>query len=371
MSTSSPRRLRVVNDNCALRRNLKTQPYGRCSVCRLKLRQCHAWQSSGISFVLVILLLVALVAGGGWLLKLAIGLSVGLVVVIGIVQHRRTDELIFGQHELLAATELLRERNAAITAASDLLEGQVASRTARLRETNVALARANLTLAIDAEEKESFMLRVSHDLRTPLTSIKGATQNLLDGIAGELKGAQREYVEIVGQHAERMIGAVGSLLSAVRAQRPAVRLEPAIVDVAALARDVAASLAPIAEQRRIQLSVEGAAVDVRADPTKLRTVLENLVGNALKFTREEGRVGIEVSCVGGRPAVTVTDDGVGIEEVDLERIFDLGYRANEDGAGSGFGLAIARDLVRLHGGDIAVSSAPGRGSRFVVELTPP
>ena len=99
-SISSRRRLSVVNDNCALRRNVAVQPYGRCSVCTLKLNQCHAWQSSAMSFGLVILLLVPLFAHDAWMVRLAVAASLLVLVVQGMVSHKRTDELIFGQNEL-------------------------------------------------------------------------------------------------------------------------------------------------------------------------------------------------------------------------------------------------------------------------------
>jgi signal transduction histidine kinase len=97
-------------------------------------------------------------------------------------------------------------------------------------------------------------------------------------------------------------------------------------------------------------------------------VVENLVGNALKFTDRGGTVKVEVSPDLDEVRVVVEDDGVGMEPDDASRIFDRFYRAREDRPGSGLGLCIARDLVRLHGGDVLVKSAPGKGSTFAVVL---
>src|SRR5688572_4189297 len=235
MAPVTSKRLPVINDNCALRRNVAVQPYGRCSVCSLQLRQCHAWQSSALSFVLVMLILAPLFVHEAWAVKLTVAASLLLLVIQGTSNHKKTDDLIFGQHELAQARSNL--------------EGQVAARTESLRDANIALARANLELEELARRRERMVLEVSHDLRTPLTSVKGAAENLLDGIVGKLDESQREYVEIVRDHAERLIGAINKLLDTARQPEPTVDLELAPVDVGSLARDVARSLQPIAEER--------------------------------------------------------------------------------------------------------------------------
>src|SRR5262249_9514940 len=205
---------------CALRRNVAVQPYGRCSVCSLQLHQCHAWQSSAMSFALVICILVPLFALDAWMVRASVAASLVLLVVQGMMNHKPTDELIFGEQSLARASERLRETNRQLEDARAGLEREVAARTDRLRETNVALARANLELAELAQRREHMILEVSHDLRTPLTSVKGAAENLLDGIAGRLEQSQREYVEIVRDHAGRLIDAINKLLDAARQPAP-------------------------------------------------------------------------------------------------------------------------------------------------------
>jgi signal transduction histidine kinase len=367
-STSTARKLSVINDNCALRRNVVVQPYGRCTVCTLELTQCHAWQSSAMSFLLVILILVPLFVHDAWAIRASVLAAVAVLVLQGMTNHKRTDELIFGQHRLARTSHDLRETNRALEEARSGLEREVASRTERLRETNVALARANLELAELAQRRERMVLEVSHDLRTPLTSVKGAAQNLLDGIAGGLGGDQREYVEIVRDHADRLIVAVGKLVDAAREAEVRVELDAVPVDVGALSREVAKSLQPIAEERGVSLDVRAVEARTVADGAKLRKVIENLVGNALKFTDRGGRVTIDVSPHPDELRVTVEDTGVGMEEPELERVFDRFYRARAERPGSGLGLSITRDLVRLHGGDVLVKSAPGKGSTFAVVL---
>jgi signal transduction histidine kinase len=366
-STSTAKRLPVINDRCALRRNVAVQPYRRCSVCSLKLRQCHAWQSSAMSFALVVFMLVPLVGHEPWMIRLSVASSLILLLIQGVANHKRTDALIFGQHELTRASESLERTNAELEQSRGGLEREVAARTERLREANVALAGANLELAELARKREEMVLEVSHDLRTPLTSVKGAAENLLDGIAGPLRESQREYVEIVRDHAERLIAAINKLLDSTRGQTVRVALEPAPVDVTALTREVVRGLQPIAEERGVTLEVKGNGARTVADPDKLRQVVENLVGNALKFTDRGGSVVVSSEEDDANVLITVDDTGVGMAPADLEHVFDRFYRARADGEerpGSGLGLAITRDLVRLHGGDVLARSALGKGSTF-------
>src|SRR5688572_20171466 len=198
MSTSG------VNASCVLRRNVRRQPYGRCSVCTLKLRSCHAWQASLLSFGMIILALAATVAPAGWPLRaVALGL-IALVIAEGLANHRRTDQLIFSEHAL-------RDQN-------DRLEHAVEAATDQLRKSNRALASSNLELLENDRMREAVVANVTHDLRTPLTAIKGAAANLLDDIAGALTSDQRQYVEIVRDHATRLTGTVNELLTAAKAQ---------------------------------------------------------------------------------------------------------------------------------------------------------
>jgi signal transduction histidine kinase len=321
-----------------------------------------------MSFALVICILVPLFALDALAVRASVAASLVLLVVQGMMNHKRTDELIFGEHSLARASERLRETNRELEEARAGLEREVAARTERLRETNVALARANLELAELAQRRERMILEVSHDLRTPLTSVKGAAQNLLDGISGPLSEDQREYVEIVRDHSDRLITAVRKLLDAAREREVRVDLDAKPVDIGALSREVVRSLQPIADERGVRLEIRATEAKAVADGAKLRKVVENLVGNALKFTDRGGLVQLDVSLDSDEVRLTIADDGVGIEASDVEHVFDRFRRAREDRPGSGLGLAITRDLVRLHGGDVLVKSAPGKGSTFAVVL---
>lgn len=349
MSTS-----KAFNGNCVLRRNVKRQPYGRCSVCTLELRGCHAWQASLLSFGMIILALTITVVPVGWPLRaVALGI-IGLVVAEGLANHRRTDQLIYSEHAL-------REHNVR-------LERAVADATRELREANRALATSNLELLETDRLRDAFVANVTHEFRTPLTAIKGAAENLLDGIAGALSADQREYVEIVRDHATRLTSTVNELLQAARLQGGHVELQPEPLDARAIVEEVASGLQPLARERRVQLEVRGSEARVAADREKLRRAVENLISNAVKFTDDGGRVTVEIRPASDAVEVAVRDTGHGIPPEDLPRLFERFYRGSARRPGTGLGLSIARNLVRLHGGDITVESEVGRGSEFRVRL---
>ena len=343
----------AVNCNCVLRRNVRTQPYGRCSVCTLELPSCHAWQASVISFAMIILALATTVVPAGWPLRLmALGM-IALVIAEGRSNHRRTDRLIYSEHAL-------REHSAR-------LERAVADATRDLREANRALATSNLELLETDRMRDALVTNVTHDLRTPLTVIKGAADNLLDGLAGTISPDQREYVEIVRDHATRLNETVNALLQAARLQAGQIELRPEPLDVHAVVEEIAIGLQPLARERQLQLEVHGREARVPADREKLRRAVENLISNALKFT-DEGRVTVEVRPSGDAVEIAVRDTGHGIPADQLPRLFERFYRGTTRRPGTGLGLSIARNLVRLHGGDITVESEEGRGSEFCLRL---
>ena len=248
------------------------------------------------------------------------------------------------------------------------LEQLAAQRGVKLSCANIALSRAKIAFEQAAYRREEMVQDVAHDLRTPLTSIKGATQNLLDDMAGPLSESAREYIEIVGDQAERLIGIVNWLVDAIRVSLDPVELKTTPVDIDELATRVVRGLRPIADEQEIELTVEAEPAGALVDPDKLLLVLENLVGNALKFTESGGKVSVSVRPIDKTVEITVADTGIGLAPDELEHIFDRYYRSSHPRGGSGLGLSISRELVRLHGGDVEVTSEKGKGSTFVVRL---
>ncbi|MCS6797754.1 MAG: ATP-binding protein [Myxococcota bacterium] len=265
----------------------------------------------------------------------------------------------------------------------------------QLAEKTAALQTAYDRLRELDRLKSSFLATVSHELRTPLTSILGYSDMLLSGMAGEIGGEQREFVETIRAKGEQLLGLITNLLDLGKLEQgsPTLRREP--VDAVALAADVVRTMAPAARRKGVELvhRVDGSVAPIEADPVRLRQVLNNLTDNAIKFTPSGGRVVVGVRATevassrtdgpGGvlfgvpRRAVelTVSDTGIGIPESERGRIFDAFYQVDgsstREHGGAGLGLAIVRRLVEAHGGRIDVESKVGQGTTFRVVIPEP
>jgi two-component system sensor histidine kinase GlrK len=225
------------------------------------------------------------------------------------------------------------------------------------------------------ELKEDFIRHVSHDLRTPLTVIKEASGLLREGAVAGSAQQQDELLEIIQSECDRLIASVNRILDLSRMEANMMAYRVAPVDPMAIARQVVLKLAPLAMARRIDLALEPASVPlVRADQERLGQLLENLLGNALKFTPSGGsvRVCAAAPLAPGEPVrIAVRDTGAGIAAADLEIIFEKFRRIDTGGPtarGTGLGLTIAKHIVTAHGGKIWAESRPGAGSTFCFTL---
>ncbi len=374
ISATSPSTAKAqgINQNCVLRRNVATQPYGRCSVCTLELKQCHAWQSNGWSFALVVLALSLVLVPAGWPQKLLAAALLGVVVWQGLVNHKRTDELIHGQHRLMGLTQELRGKQLLIEQHNETLAAQVDARTAELRDANVRLAAANLELLELDKLRSAVLSNVSHELRTPLTGILGSAQNLRDGLAGGLTQAQQEYVQMIESDSGRLIRVVNELLEWGRLQSSHIQLHRSPVALYPLLEEVFMLLRPAANLKAVKLEVAGGDDSLRidADADKLKQILINLLDNAIKFGDPNSSVRVSANPEATGLRILVEDQGPGVPAEDLPHLFERFFRGHSAGAapGSGLGLAIAKNLARLHGGDITLKSSPGQGSAFTLSL---
>jgi signal transduction histidine kinase len=208
-------------------------------------------------------------------------------------------------------------------------------------------------------------------LRTPLTSILGFTDLLLHGMEGPLTATQREDLRTIDTAGGRLLGLIDDLIevSDIEAGRVALRIEP--VALTPFLEERVTEIRSIATQKNqtVELDAASAPAIIYADEGRLRTVLRNLLSNALRYTPAEGAIRIAASSEGNGVRIDVIDTGVGIEPADHERVFERFQRgAPPDVPGTGLGLALAREYSRLHGGDIRLASTPGAGSRFSVVL---
>jgi two-component system, NarL family, sensor histidine kinase BarA len=271
-----------------------------------------------------------------------------------------------------------------------------------LAEKNARLQEAYDKLKELDRLKSNFLATVSHELRTPLTSIIGYSEMLQAGIAGELSGEQSGFVDTIRSKGELLLNLITSLLDLNKLERGQLSIEPELVDPRAVLAEVQETYLPEAEKKRIKLEVDckPTVPELSADPVRLRQILINLAGNALKFTPENGRVKLSAALteitlhdvdgedgdglgaalmLAPEPAIEfcVADSGIGIPPEHLKKIFDAFYQVDgsstREYGGAGLGLAITKNLVEAHHGTIRVESTPNKGSAFYVTLpqTPP
>jgi PAS domain S-box-containing protein len=223
--------------------------------------------------------------------------------------------------------------------------------------------------------KSDFLANVSHEIRTPMNAVIGMAELLLDT---PLRGVQREYVSALKESAESLLGLIGDLLDFARIEAGKLELAAVPFDVRDLVGDTLRTLGVRAHQKGLELVsriAPGVPARVAGDAARLRQVIVNLVGNAIKFTRR-GEVLVEVEALAGAPdgatlRIVVADTGIGIPEDKQQRIFEAFEQVDpsttREFGGTGLGLAIAARLVAAMGGRLQVASEPGRGSRFHFE----
>ncbi|MBK8179584.1 MAG: PAS domain-containing protein [Planctomycetes bacterium] len=221
--------------------------------------------------------------------------------------------------------------------------------------------------------RRDFVANVSHELKTPLTAIRALVETLIEDRDMESPTRERFHVKIRDQTA-RLSSLVADLLTLARIESQAAPRERRPMDVRAVVRECAASLAPSAQKGGITLAVHAAAepVVVEADEESLRQIVDNLLDNALKYTPSGGRIEIRALASEREARIEVADTGIGIEPRDLERIFERFYRVDKarsrEVGGTGLGLSIVKHLTISLGGGVSVESQVGKGSTFRVTL---
>jgi signal transduction histidine kinase len=223
------------------------------------------------------------------------------------------------------------------------------------------------------QSQREFVANVSHELKTPLTSIQGFAQAIVDGAASSPE-ALKQAGEVILTEASRMHRLVMDLLTLARLDAGTADLRFELFDVGPLLQNVVVKFAPQARLAQINLHAQIEPVpEILGDSDRLAQVFGNLVDNALKYTPAGGHVLVRTQLDGDRVVVGVADSGAGIAPDDLIRIFERFYRTDKSrqsgpNRGAGLGLSIARQIIQAHGGTITASSSLGRGSEFAVRL---
>ena len=229
----------------------------------------------------------------------------------------------------------------------------------------------NQMMNIDSS-RQDFVANVSHELKTPITSVKVLADSLLaqQDVPAEL---YREFLEDIAEEIEREDKIINDLLALVKMDKSAAELNITSVNMNELAEIILKRMRPIARKRDIELLlVSTREVTAEIDEVKMSLILTNLIENAIKYNREHGKVTVTLDADHQYFTITVEDTGIGIPEESLNRIYDRFYRVDKSHSreigGTGLGLAITKNAVQLHRGSIKVESTFGEGTRFLVKI---
>lgn len=221
--------------------------------------------------------------------------------------------------------------------------------------------------------KDEFLANTSHELRTPLQGIIGLAEGMLDGAAGRLSEAASRNLSMIVTSGQRLATLVNDILDFSKMKNQELTLRKRSVDLRVAVDVVLGLIAPLAQAKSLELvnEVDPATPPVLADEDRLQQILHNLVGNAVKFT-DQGSVRVRAVAEGNQVRVQVVDTGPGIAPEHHQRVFEsfeqVEESATREHGGTGLGLAVSRKLVQLHGGEMALQSAPGEGSTFSFTL---
>lgn len=217
---------------------------------------------------------------------------------------------------------------------------------------------------------ETLFASIVHELRTPLCIVTGFAELMADEVAGPLNPQQSHYLGQIREGAEQIETLVNDVLDFVKLHEGRMELDCSPVAPQEALRMIAESFTPLAETRKIRLSIKASPSlpRVMADPNRLRQIFNNLLSNALKFTPEGGCVTLSAHPQGEGIVFRVVDTGIGIPAESISRLFEGFYQVRQNQGGTGLGLMIAKQLVEAHGGQIQVKSELGKGTSFTFTL---
>ncbi len=299
----------------------------------------------------------------------------------GDLSARSTPSNMFGEMQVLA-----REFNSMASRLQELysaLEDMVEQRTRQLslayeelKIKQMALHKANDELSKANKYKSQFFANMSHELRTPLTAILAFAELLLNQVPGKLNHEQREYLTDIYESGHQLMAQINDILDFAKVEAGRMSLRLHWFRMEEVVESIHRMFKPITARRKLDFIIEVACdlPAIRGDQDRIRQVLINLVGNAVKFTPEGGMIAVRVGFASNRQEVLieVADTGIGIRPEDQEIIFEEFIQADGSSAreypGTGLGLALAKHLVEMHGGRIWVESTIGNGSTFFVAL---
>lgn len=269
---------------------------------------------------------------------------------------RRSIRYALERKKFQNAAEKARKRTRTLRRKAEKLEQQ----SAQLRELNRA--------------KDDFISLASHQLRTPATGVKQYLGLILEGYAGNVDPQQADFLRLAYESNERQLKIVSDLLRTAQLDAGQVNLQPKPTDMAKLLKGIIneQSVQLRARNQKVVMELPSDIPKVSVDQGKLRMALENLVDNASKYTPHDKNIGVTLKAGKDHCRIVISDEGVGIEAADMEKIFQKFSRVSnslsDEVGGSGLGLYWVKSIIDLHQGTIDVKSTPGKGTSFVIKL---
>ncbi|WP_340818680.1 response regulator [Methanolobus sp. WCC4] len=243
-----------------------------------------------------------------------------------------------------------------------------------IKETEEALLAAKVHAEAANRTKSEFLANMSHELRTPLNSVIGFSDILLEGGFGDLNERQHRFMSNIASSGKHLLNLINDILDISKIEAGKMELFYEVFDFADLMSDIQLMMRPIATKKDLLLDVDMRSKNIylKADRSKLKQVLYNIIGNSTKFTPENGNIHVIVSVNDDMLNVSVKDTGIGISKEDQQELFkpfvQLDSSSNRKYDGTGLGLALVKNLIELHGGNIWVESEPGEGSNFMFTI---
>ena len=278
-------------------------------------------------------------------------------------------EGILAYHKIKEFSKKMEHQNREL----EVQKQELSAQAAELMEQNTELEMQKKQLNEASQLKTNFLSNMSHELRTPLNSVIALSGVLNRRLANQIPKEEYSYLEVIERNGKHLLELINDILDISRIEAGREDMEITKFDVNNLIAEVVSMIQPQAEQKKIELlhSAGDAELLITGDADKCRHILQNLIGNAVKFT-EKGRVEITAVRSGNNILIKVADTGIGIPENHLVHIFDKFRQADGSTSrrfgGTGLGLAIAKELATLLGGAISVKSVPGQGSEFTLSM---
>jgi PAS domain S-box-containing protein len=246
----------------------------------------------------------------------------------------------------------------------------------RVEERTADLSRANSNLARALRVKDEFLANMSHELRTPLNAILGLSESLGEQIAGPLNEKQQKYISTISESGHHLLSLINDILDLAKIEAGQITLDINKVDIHSVCQASLRMIKQLAQKKNqeVSLEIDNGLGLMWADERRLKQMIVNLLGNAVKFTPDNGKLGLEVRGdeEANQIAITVWDNGIGIKQDDLARLFQpfiqLDSGLAREATGTGLGLALVAQMARLHGGSVNAVSEAGKGSRFTIVL---